>query len=187
MTTSVCSERQLSKTRDTDVSNSSHQWIQKWFLKSRGSVSGLLKLHYLLCKQHPHRDQTQRHSTWTGKTQDLFPMGNYNILCKALFWIRTTRRNLEISRTKDIVGGKKGREAKTFISVWNRRVDCSQLWSIFCMFSYSEGLRKKSLLSGVLTWRGRTKPWTRASKFLCQGEQSEPPHTAAAGPRASHF
>lgn len=108
MTASVCSERQLSKTRDTDVSNSSHQWIQKWFLKTKGPVSGLLKLYYLLCKQHLHRDQTHRHCTSTGKTQDLFPMGNSNILWKALFRIGTTRRNLEISRTKDIGRGVGG-------------------------------------------------------------------------------
>lgn len=85
MTTSVCSVRELSKSRDNDVSNSSRQWIQKWFLKSRGPVCGLLKPYYLFWKHHPHRGQTKRHSLYIDwKKLRLSSLWEMLIVCERL-------------------------------------------------------------------------------------------------------
>lgn len=40
-------------------------------------------------------------------------MGNADVLWKALFWIRTARSSLEISKTKDILEENKSRETQT--------------------------------------------------------------------------
>lgn len=56
------------------------------------------------------------------------------------------------------------------------------------MLSYSGALPMKTLkVSGTLQMSGRTKPQTTALEALCQGDQSNPSHTQAGKPGASHF
>lgn len=141
--------------------NSSQQRVQKWFLKSKEQLVACWSLIISFANTIPTGTKS-KDIVCRLKKKGFISCGKFWYFVRALFSIRTTRRNLQISRIKEIVEEKNSREENKFFVLfllfsWMKQ----NSWLLPALedflFSYSERL-DKSFKSSVGSYTEKDKP-----------------------------